>query len=320
MTTKQEKVEFVANYLMYGGSPFRKLPKHKFTRILGAGTYGAALEMKKNNSKDQVVVKISDPKRPDEFNNEVTILQKFQEKCVAQNLPCFRAQLNFPAINAYAMNSNSNAIQFHVFYEQLMYNTRSTVNVQHYIETLDYFFGSVCNTLDYIHSLGIAHNDIKTDNIIIERKRDGTLIPILIDFGISLIKNSAGKTECYYYPRSDDTYRPLAQKYYGKNVNFELSKRADFFMLRRTFLQPDSSRYLNPCMPVYHLLPDVLKTLFVVTGKTTEKQWNQFHITRKQRYPKNMPRLNCSNKYYKAVIYSSKLPLANTVSMEIDSA
>lgn len=313
--SKKENVRFVADYLVKGGSPFRKLPKHRFTKVLGAGTYGAAIEMKKG--KDKVVVKISDPRHPEEYSREVSILKKLD--CSKNNIPCFRAELSFPVINAYAMTSSKNAITLHEFYIKLLEKTHKNSSTAQYIETIDCFFGSVCKTLDYIHSVGIIHNDIKTDNILIEMNSNGNLTPILIDFGIALRANTSNTVSNHYRPSKNDKYRLIDPKYYGDHVKFSLAKETDFFSLRRTFMQPIGSPYLSPAYAVLGALPTDLKKILASPEPITTAEWAEFHASRKRRYAKNKI-LNCHDKYYCGIIKKGKSSIPfNSSSMDIDS-
>ena len=45
-------------------------------------------------------------------------------------------------------------------------------------------FVRICNTLEFIHTKGYLHNDLKTNNVLLERGIDG-FCPIIIDFGKS---------------------------------------------------------------------------------------------------------------------------------------
>ena len=56
-----------------------------------------------------------------------------------------------------------------------MLDRKSTANV----------FKEIAKTLEHIHSRGIVHNDLKSNNVIIQRKNGGSFQPIIIDFGKS---------------------------------------------------------------------------------------------------------------------------------------
>jgi len=46
-------------------------------------------------------------------------------------------------------------------------------------------FNEICETLQYVHSKGFLHNDIKSNNVMLEERPDTGYFPILIDFGKS---------------------------------------------------------------------------------------------------------------------------------------
>lgn len=45
------------------------------------------------------------------------------------------------------------------------------------------FADGVESAIQYLHSLGLAHNDLNPDNIMVKRGKDGEIQPVLIDFG-----------------------------------------------------------------------------------------------------------------------------------------
>jgi serine/threonine protein kinase len=48
----------------------------------------------------------------------------------------------------------------------------------------------VCGALEYLHERTILHNDLKDDNIVVER-RGGQLSPVIIDFGKACLFQNA---------------------------------------------------------------------------------------------------------------------------------
>jgi serine/threonine protein kinase len=59
--------------------------------------------------------------------------------------------------------------------------------------------GITCGIL-HVHNQGILHNDIKSNNIVIEEKH-GRVCPVLIDFGkATLMNESKGKVAIIFLP------------------------------------------------------------------------------------------------------------------------
>lgn len=53
----------------------------------------------------------------------------------------------------------------------------------------------ICSALEILHQKNILHEDIKPENIIID---DETLIPVLVDFGLSCVTKPKGEGDCVY--------------------------------------------------------------------------------------------------------------------------
>jgi tRNA A-37 threonylcarbamoyl transferase component Bud32 len=68
-------------------------------------------------------------------------------------------------------------------------------------------FDKICSTLQYVHSKGFLHNDIKSNNVILEERNDSSgYFPILIDFGKSKTIQVASNSEKLLVPRCQKSY------------------------------------------------------------------------------------------------------------------
>lgn len=47
-------------------------------------------------------------------------------------------------------------------------------------------FEEIVNAVNFIHSSGFFHRDIKTDNIVLTKDKIGVIHPLIIDFGLAL--------------------------------------------------------------------------------------------------------------------------------------
>ena len=91
----------------------------------------------------------------------------------------------------------------------------------------------VAEALDYLHDQNMNHLDVKPENIMMVRKADGTLHPVLIDFGLSLhFKKNGSVTNKKAGLGTSDGYSPLEQ-YAGIS---KFSPSADVYALGATLL------------------------------------------------------------------------------------
>jgi serine/threonine protein kinase len=74
--------------------------------------------------------------------------------------------------------------------EQRKFNLRETLKI----------ICDLCGALDFIHSRGIIHRDIKPSNIWLEKRPDGSLKPLLFDFGFAGMKQNRSGTSGYMAP------------------------------------------------------------------------------------------------------------------------
>ena len=105
-----------------------------------------------------------------------------------------------------------------------MLDKKSTANV----------FKEIAETLEHIHSRGIVHNDLKSNNVIIQRKNGGSFQPIIIDFG-----KSEEIRKLKAYRRKGDYLAPEVRE--GKKQSpasdiFSLGKMLESSVSGRSFL------------------------------------------------------------------------------------
>ncbi|MGE0261181.1 MAG: protein kinase [Candidatus Obscuribacterales bacterium] len=53
----------------------------------------------------------------------------------------------------------------------------------------------ICRALEYAHTAGIAHRDLKSSNVILRERESGRLEPVLIDLGLSRLENEMAEEE-----------------------------------------------------------------------------------------------------------------------------
>ncbi len=87
----------------------------------------------------------------------------------------------------------------------------------------------VCDALEVVHNKGLLHLDIKPSNILLKKR---SIIPVLIDFGISKFTEASGEDHATTTPVAlTKGYAPLEQ--YGQDIS-ELSVATDIYSVGAT--------------------------------------------------------------------------------------
>ena len=90
---------------------------------------------------------------------------------------------------------------------------------------------AVSNALDYIHKQKVTHLDVKPENIMMLKRRDGSTTPVLIDFGLAChYKKNGSSTSKHSATGITEGYSPLEQ-YAGIE---KFSPEADIYALGAT--------------------------------------------------------------------------------------
>ena len=90
---------------------------------------------------------------------------------------------------------------------------------------------AVSNALDYIHKQKVTHLDVKPENIMMLKRRNGSITPVLIDFGLAChYKKNGSSTSKHSATGITEGYSPLEQ-YAGIE---KFSPEADIYALGAT--------------------------------------------------------------------------------------
>ena len=121
----------------------------------------------------------------------------------------------------------------------------------------------ILNAVNYLHQNRLTHLDIKPDNIMLKPGRDGELIPVLIDFGLSKHYDESGKaTSTVRTLGCSDGYAPPEQ--YAGIITF--TPQADVYALGATLFylltgeQPDKSTEIDDDYVVKNLPTSISET------------------------------------------------------------
>jgi tRNA A-37 threonylcarbamoyl transferase component Bud32 len=153
--------------------------EYEEVRILGKGSYGTAYEViKKDNNQHYVIKKIL--KRENSFN-EVYNMKKLG---CTEYFACFVEYFDIEKYLYIVMEYLGNYTPLNVLIEDKIFKEAfisNNIEIKNWFEKL---CEKLCYGLKTIHKLGIAHNDVKPDNVLIDINRLDVHIKY-IDFGIS---------------------------------------------------------------------------------------------------------------------------------------
>lgn len=191
--------------------------------LLGKGAYGNVFKFKNIKKNKFVVVKV------------INIYSK-EERDIAINEIDILKQISRKSKSAYyisrlitSINTDNKIYIVEDFIEGstlLEYMNIFTLDDRLNINFIWKLFQNLSEMLDYVHSTGIAHKDIKPENIMYCKKTEGFK---LIDFGLSCRKPRG----CFQYVGTPTYAAPEAMKDESENLN--ISKLSDVWSLGVVF-------------------------------------------------------------------------------------
>lgn len=241
---------------------------------LGKGGQGSAYLFSHSLKRDIVVKHIDslyvDPR---DVENEVNILESIEPKCKIKNVLCHFKQYFYHDSEGSETIITSEYVDGTTLYDY--YVKPRQVNVSREVDYIIKYIKQLLNAVEYIHSLGIVHYDIKPANIMITKKHNIKLI----DFGLSkstkdsyFIKGPIGGTEGYIpkiklkYTMDIDTCpictttkivdcsreHIICDNPSALLISLYSARWFDFFAFSKSFLNRDKNS-LSPCDIVYSL-------------------------------------------------------------------
>jgi serine/threonine protein kinase len=212
----------------------------KYTKIkmLGRGAFGEAwIVQKKETGKMSVMKLINTTKvKLDKIHQEINALQKISGEHCGSNSYCFEEWFinyntdkttEFAIVTNYLENANE--------LTKFMYNL-DLPNILFVIQRL-------LEQLQTFHNIGLTHNDIKPENIILQIINDTIKNCLFIDFGLGCLDDNCKYTGTIMY------MAPEVLKNLGKVTTLDNLKRADIFSLGVVFY-----RLLNGKFPYPNIL------------------------------------------------------------------
>lgn len=205
----------------------RSIDDYVILKTLGSGGFGSTYLVKKNGdtSNKQYVLKhvYVTPAKLSNSCHEINILKKIAKYGCKPNLLCFVDYFinpNDSSIN-FITDAFENSMTLDKFIKQLQ-KARTFLSEGELLKIMK----GCMQALVYLHKIGIAHSDIKPENILINNNLDIQLI----DFGISCSKRCRPSGTILY--SSPELIKILGTK---KTVSVETLKLSDVFSMGLVF-------------------------------------------------------------------------------------
>jgi serine/threonine protein kinase len=159
----------------------KKYDQVELTRLIGRGTFSQVYLSKDKKTGETLAVKIMDLRRfEEEFNSEVSILMSLTQKGV--NVNFLSSEVDEDNDTGYIYMNYIPFPTLSEFLEKATYGLKEEEAIQ--------IFSKLVNIIDDIHSCGIAHKDLKPENIFVDPSSHEVSV---IDFGLSSVVD--GKKE-----------------------------------------------------------------------------------------------------------------------------
>ncbi len=195
-------------------------------RTLGKGSFGTTYLVKKEGDSENTYVikelKLTPTKIP-ELMQEIGALRKIAKHGCKKNLLCFRDY--FVNFDKGTFNIITDAFQNATTLKEFIKGVKSRKELLDVYDLLKIMNGMM-EALAYLHKIGIAHSDIKPDNILI----NNNLEIQIIDFGLACLKRCRPSGTVLF--ASPEMLRMIGGK---REVSLDTLKAADVFSMGIVF-------------------------------------------------------------------------------------
>ncbi|ODQ48649.1 hypothetical protein PICMEDRAFT_26393, partial [Pichia membranifaciens NRRL Y-2026] len=182
--------------------------------VVGKGSYGTVCISSKTVGTTKIYFAIKQLKRKQgeslhHFGNRVT-----SEFMISSSLT------HQAVINVYDLMVDPVSMTYSEIMEFIpcgdLFSLISTTNGLHIVEC-DCFFKQILNAITYLHSVGVSHNDLKVENLLLTRK--GQLK--IIDFGTSAVFRTAWESDVQLSRGACGSERYVAPEQYNKEREYD---------------------------------------------------------------------------------------------------
>lgn len=227
--------------------------------MLGRGRFGAVYKVFSVDNNMNYALKVLFPNYNNIISkfNEPFVMKILSEKTCPNGIVCYRGSFKVPKVpeNVYYDEEDESGESDENSKENvyvLLIDYIDGVNFGDYLKnnTLDYirtarYLKLLSSSLSYIHERGIAHRDIKPDNILIDKRNSE---PYIVDFGISCAENLL-PNELYVRKCSEiktivgtPLYLPPLETEKNSEMIFSKLKSDDIYSLGVTMIQALSGK------------------------------------------------------------------------------
>lgn len=185
-TAIQTDIKSKTSEILSQPAPTIQLYGYDIVKILGAGAFGTVACVRRRDTNEEYVVKLL-PKRTVSrivYKNEINMLQRIQSSCT-EYLLCYMGTDETAEFYIIFLEYLADYVTLQDLLTQIRINNKGLTSVAPFVyeqeDLLLVIVGRLMLGLKQLHSVGIAHRDIKADNIMVS--------PIgqikFIDFGLA---------------------------------------------------------------------------------------------------------------------------------------
>ena len=206
----------------------KQISEEGFTcqKELGSGGFGTTYLFSSEKG-EKIAVKAIQAKRSLDITvkNEIDVLERFKNKCSEEHLLCYKKIYNYesPKVQEKGIYIITEFIEGFDMFELI---GKRNISHHQFVNLLS----QAITALEYIHSVGIIHYDIKPENIMITK--DCTLK--IIDFGGAKVSTDGNKS-IPIYTTYTPSYAPKDLKFQETNP-FSYGEYFDFYSLGQAFV------------------------------------------------------------------------------------